>query len=279
MPAGTTWGPFNELARSAKVASSWSVPVLGPGGLLGVITVFRATAGPPRRDDLDLAIAVRRVRGQRGGPGPAARRGHRAEPGAGDDPGDAADPGRAGAGGRGAGRGAAGAAPWAGGRRGRAAGPATGRGGGVPRRGQPRGGGGPRRGGGGRRVLRRPCGTPPRPRWPRPVTTARRCAAPARRADRGGAAGRSARRAGRGRTCWRSRSRRRAAGPRWSPGGWRRAAGGRDRAAGGRRALAAAGAGTGGGLVGPPGDRWRCAGPGNCSAASCPGSATSCAPR
>jgi signal transduction histidine kinase/ABC-type multidrug transport system ATPase subunit len=53
--AGPTWGPFTELARSAKVASSWSVPVLGPGGLLGVITVFRATAGPPRRDDLDLA--------------------------------------------------------------------------------------------------------------------------------------------------------------------------------------------------------------------------------
>jgi signal transduction histidine kinase/ABC-type multidrug transport system ATPase subunit len=53
--AGTTWGPFTELARAAKVASSWSVPVLGPGGLLGVITVFRATAGPPRRDDLDLA--------------------------------------------------------------------------------------------------------------------------------------------------------------------------------------------------------------------------------
>jgi signal transduction histidine kinase/ABC-type multidrug transport system ATPase subunit len=52
---GTTWGPFTELARSAKVASSWSVPVLGPGGLLGVITVFRATAGRPRRDDLDLA--------------------------------------------------------------------------------------------------------------------------------------------------------------------------------------------------------------------------------
>ena len=53
--AGTAWAPFAELARSAKVASSWSVPVLGPGGLLGVITVFRATAGKPRRDDLDLA--------------------------------------------------------------------------------------------------------------------------------------------------------------------------------------------------------------------------------
>src|SRR5262249_20192675 len=36
-------------------ASSWSVPGLGPGGLLGVITVFRAIPGKPRRDDLDLA--------------------------------------------------------------------------------------------------------------------------------------------------------------------------------------------------------------------------------
>ncbi len=49
------WTDFAELARSAKVASSWSVPVLGPGGILGVITVFRATAGKPQRDDLDLA--------------------------------------------------------------------------------------------------------------------------------------------------------------------------------------------------------------------------------
>ncbi|MGH3124451.1 MAG: histidine kinase dimerization/phospho-acceptor domain-containing protein, partial [Streptosporangiaceae bacterium] len=52
---GAAWAPFAELARSAKVASSWSVPVLGPGGILGVITVFRATAGKPQRDDLDLA--------------------------------------------------------------------------------------------------------------------------------------------------------------------------------------------------------------------------------
>ena len=55
MQVGAAWAPFAELAKSAKVASSWSVPVLGPGGLLGVITVFRATAGKPRRDDLDLA--------------------------------------------------------------------------------------------------------------------------------------------------------------------------------------------------------------------------------
>ena len=50
-----SWRHFGDLARSAKVASSWSVPVLGPGGLLGVITVFRAMPGKPGRDDLDLA--------------------------------------------------------------------------------------------------------------------------------------------------------------------------------------------------------------------------------
>jgi signal transduction histidine kinase/ABC-type multidrug transport system ATPase subunit len=50
-----SWQNFSDLARSAKVTSSWSVPVLGPGGLLGVITVFRAMPGKPRRDDLDLA--------------------------------------------------------------------------------------------------------------------------------------------------------------------------------------------------------------------------------
>jgi len=52
---GGSWQVFGTLARPAKVASSWSVPVLGPGGLLGVITVFRAMPGMPRRDDLDLA--------------------------------------------------------------------------------------------------------------------------------------------------------------------------------------------------------------------------------
>jgi ABC-type multidrug transport system ATPase subunit/signal transduction histidine kinase len=52
---GGSWQVFGNLARPAKVASSWSVPVLGPGGPLGVITVFRAIPGKPRRDDLDLA--------------------------------------------------------------------------------------------------------------------------------------------------------------------------------------------------------------------------------
>jgi signal transduction histidine kinase/ABC-type multidrug transport system ATPase subunit len=50
-----SWAPFEDLARVARVASSWSVPVLGPGGLLGVITVFRSMTGKPQRDDLELA--------------------------------------------------------------------------------------------------------------------------------------------------------------------------------------------------------------------------------
>jgi signal transduction histidine kinase/ABC-type multidrug transport system ATPase subunit len=52
--AGGGWVPFADLARPAKVASSLSVPVLGPRGLAGVITVFRAMPGSPKRDDLDL---------------------------------------------------------------------------------------------------------------------------------------------------------------------------------------------------------------------------------
>jgi signal transduction histidine kinase/ABC-type branched-subunit amino acid transport system ATPase component len=52
--AGAAWAPFSDLARAAKVASSWSVPVLGPSGLVGVITVFRGVTGQPHRDELDL---------------------------------------------------------------------------------------------------------------------------------------------------------------------------------------------------------------------------------
>ena len=52
--AGASWAPFATLARIARVAGSWSVPVLGPRGLAGVITVFRASSGRPTRDDLDL---------------------------------------------------------------------------------------------------------------------------------------------------------------------------------------------------------------------------------
>jgi signal transduction histidine kinase/ABC-type multidrug transport system ATPase subunit len=48
------WRTFRELAKSTTVASSWSVPVQGPSGLTGVITVFRPEHLAPRRDELDL---------------------------------------------------------------------------------------------------------------------------------------------------------------------------------------------------------------------------------
>ena len=51
---GATWRGFRELAKTAEVASSWSVPVLGPSGLSGVITVFRAEHDPPQQDELTL---------------------------------------------------------------------------------------------------------------------------------------------------------------------------------------------------------------------------------
>ncbi len=51
---GAAWRSFRDLAKTAKVASSWSVPVLGPGGLSGVITVFRPAHGGPLREELDL---------------------------------------------------------------------------------------------------------------------------------------------------------------------------------------------------------------------------------
>ncbi len=49
------WAAQRDLARMANVASSWSVPVMGPGGLLGVITVLGSRTARPQRDDLDLA--------------------------------------------------------------------------------------------------------------------------------------------------------------------------------------------------------------------------------
>ena len=52
--ASAAWAPFREVAREAKISSSWAVPVLGPSGLIGVITVFRPAAGRPQRGELDL---------------------------------------------------------------------------------------------------------------------------------------------------------------------------------------------------------------------------------
>jgi signal transduction histidine kinase/ABC-type branched-subunit amino acid transport system ATPase component len=48
------WRSFRDLAKEAKVASAWSVPVRGPAGLTGVITVFRDAHGSPLRDQLEI---------------------------------------------------------------------------------------------------------------------------------------------------------------------------------------------------------------------------------
>ncbi|MGB9184972.1 MAG: ATP-binding cassette domain-containing protein [Solirubrobacteraceae bacterium] len=48
------WQQFGEMGSSAPIASSWSVPVMGPTGVSAVITVFRPEPGEPQRDELDL---------------------------------------------------------------------------------------------------------------------------------------------------------------------------------------------------------------------------------
>jgi signal transduction histidine kinase/ABC-type multidrug transport system ATPase subunit len=48
------WAPYRDLALRGRVGSSWAVPVVGPDGLTGVITVLRPEVGHPDRDELDL---------------------------------------------------------------------------------------------------------------------------------------------------------------------------------------------------------------------------------
>ena len=52
--ASNAWAQFGEIASPAAIASSWSVPVMGPAGVSAVITVFRPDPGAPQRDELDL---------------------------------------------------------------------------------------------------------------------------------------------------------------------------------------------------------------------------------
>jgi signal transduction histidine kinase/ABC-type multidrug transport system ATPase subunit len=48
------WAQLRWLARTVKAESSWTVPVMGSSGLIGVITILRPTKGVPQRDELDL---------------------------------------------------------------------------------------------------------------------------------------------------------------------------------------------------------------------------------
>jgi signal transduction histidine kinase/ABC-type multidrug transport system ATPase subunit len=45
---------YGGLPAAPGITSSWSVPVMGPSGLSGVITVFRPDNRSPQRDELDL---------------------------------------------------------------------------------------------------------------------------------------------------------------------------------------------------------------------------------
>jgi ABC-type multidrug transport system ATPase subunit/signal transduction histidine kinase len=52
--SSAAWAPWQSLALSTGIGSSWAVPVIGANGLAGVITVFRRAADQPPRDELDL---------------------------------------------------------------------------------------------------------------------------------------------------------------------------------------------------------------------------------
>ena len=52
--SSAAWAPWQSLALTAGIGSSWAVPVIGANGLAGVITVFRRAAEQPPRDELDL---------------------------------------------------------------------------------------------------------------------------------------------------------------------------------------------------------------------------------
>ncbi len=48
------WAPRRSELEGLGVASSWSVPLSGPGGLLGVVSALRSVPAAPGRDELDL---------------------------------------------------------------------------------------------------------------------------------------------------------------------------------------------------------------------------------
>ncbi len=50
----SAWGGFSVLGKLAGVRSSWSVPLVGPTGLIGVLTGCQPVVGRPHRDQMDL---------------------------------------------------------------------------------------------------------------------------------------------------------------------------------------------------------------------------------
>jgi signal transduction histidine kinase/ABC-type multidrug transport system ATPase subunit len=50
----TAWAPFSSLCTAAGIRSSWSVPLVGSRGLIGVLTGCQPLVGRPHRDQMDL---------------------------------------------------------------------------------------------------------------------------------------------------------------------------------------------------------------------------------
>ena len=50
----SAWGGFSVLGKLAGVRSSWSVPLVGSSGLIGVLTGCQPVVGRPHRDQMDL---------------------------------------------------------------------------------------------------------------------------------------------------------------------------------------------------------------------------------
>jgi len=48
------WARFLAMGTGAGIRSSWSVPLVGPSGLIGVTTGCQPSVGPPQRDQMDL---------------------------------------------------------------------------------------------------------------------------------------------------------------------------------------------------------------------------------
>jgi signal transduction histidine kinase/ABC-type multidrug transport system ATPase subunit len=52
--ASPEWAAFAAVARRGGIRSSWAVPLIGPSGLIGVITGCQPFVGRPHRDEMDL---------------------------------------------------------------------------------------------------------------------------------------------------------------------------------------------------------------------------------
>ena len=50
------WMPFTRLGQPPELLSCWAVPIVGKDGLLGVVSGYGVTTGPPRADLVELVF-------------------------------------------------------------------------------------------------------------------------------------------------------------------------------------------------------------------------------